>query len=138
MTPTSTTSTRVKLAKLALQNASKFSREIVRLTVHGSMNWKVAWYGIEGAYQYVAAVASGDVADDATMEHRASVCASCPSRVADDAHPDRLGYCGPAFQDRMNDDNSPTCGCPIEPMVAVASKRCPQHKFQSAKPAQKK
>jgi hypothetical protein len=107
---------RIKLAKLAISAAGQYAAEFAK---HPSLllDWRYTWHGIEGAAEYVAAVADGDAADDETMTYRvedpAKGCRSCPER---ESKPNTLGRCM-------------VCLCPIEGLVAVASKRCPRYRW---------
>jgi hypothetical protein len=82
--------------------------------------------GVKGAARYAEALASGDWADDAAIEHRRSTCRACRSRVrltvlGESAESD---WCGEPLV-----ETETTCGCLIFAATAVGSKACPQGKW---------
>lgn len=117
----------IKLAQIAIRSGIEYVAECKRLKDAGELDRRFIVYGIEGAREYVEAIASGDIASTDDIDTRGAKCASCPSRVPHASRPDR-GYCGPAMRD-FRDAELPTCGCPIDAMVLVASKSCPQGKW---------
>jgi hypothetical protein len=122
----------IVLARAALTSAAAFTAEVKRQREAGMYTKAMAAYALEGASEYVIAIANGDLASDQYQAERLDKCRSCASRVPHATNPNtRLGTCGPAFEDRRKEKDRPTCGCPIEPMVQVASKECPQKLFPS-------
>ncbi len=118
----------VRLALDALAQAPGFAAHYLKLWESGALDARFKWYGWDGAREYLAAIASGDIASEVDIDARRLVCSGCPSRVIDVKKPKRLGSCGPKFVDRRGLDQ-PTCGCPIEMLTCIASKRCPQGKY---------
>ncbi len=115
-------------AKLAIQTGAAFAGEFVRLARSGELDRRFFWYGVEGAREYVAMIAAGDIAPDPVIDARRAECAACPSRTFDERQ--RASYCGPKLQERLGED-PPTCGCPVEAATACASKSCPQGRWEA-------
>lgn len=118
----------VRLCREALRAGGAFEAWIEREAAAGRVDPRWFWIGARGAAAYVAAVASGDCAPDGVIDERVATCRACPSRTPDPDDPEAAGFCGPAFRSRL-DEPAPTCGCPIEPAAAVASRGCPQRRF---------
>ncbi len=117
----------IHLAILAVRSGAEYVAECKRLKDAGELDRRFIVYGMEGASEYVNAIASGDIAGTSDIDARAAKCAACPSRVPHVRKPER-GYCGKAFRD-ARDMDPPTCGCPIDAMILVASKVCPQKRW---------
>lgn len=82
--------------------------------------------GVAGAARFAEALALGDVADDAAVDRRRSVCRACPSRVRAVA-PGAIfesDWCGEPLV-----DDGRTCGCLIYGKTLVGSEACPQGKW---------
>lgn len=86
----------------------------------------MALNGVYGAGRFLAAAASGDIADDATVDERRAVCRECPYRVRKTA----IGaiaesdWCGQPLEVTKN-----TCGCLVSGKTLVASESCPSGKW---------
>lgn len=91
---------------------------------------KDALNGVWGATRYAEALATGDWADDRTIEARRAVCKGCPSRVTTAAVPgvEVSDWCGRPIHDGYG-DTPPTCGCHLYAKTAVGSERCVQGKW---------
>lgn len=91
-----------------LQRSGKITREVVLL-------------GMGAAKTYLAAIAKGDVVDDAEYGRRLSLCQLCPDRTQGE-HGE--GYCGPRAQPTER-----TCGCLLEAKARCAGEVCPQGRW---------
>lgn len=88
-----------------------------------------AWTALRGAKKYVDAIARGDIALPQVTAARLAVCGQCPHATRHPLYPNlRLGYCGPAFDDRMA-ETPPTCGCLIAGKARVGGENCPQNRW---------
>lgn len=87
--------------------------------------------GVKGAVRWATAVATGDMADDATVAERRAICRECPSRVRKVASGAlaESDWCGEPLVDRTGEADAPTCGCLLQGATSVASKSCPQGKW---------
>ncbi len=87
----------------------------------------MVWTGVKGAAKFAAATATGDIADDATIEARRAICRECTYRVRK-MHP--LGMIGvDAESDWCGEplvETPTTCGCLLAGKTAVGSEGCPQ------------
>ena len=116
----------VRFARMASQGAN-----VISLVARGKLPPSMLWIGLEGAAEYITAIASGDVCDTQTLEQRNATCRACPSRTPVLGHPTYVGYCGTPLTPRGMDGpvHSRTCGCLRDAANAVASKPCPQEQF---------
>ncbi len=111
---------------------------IVGLAKSGQLDPAFLWVALRGAARYAQAVASGDVADDATARERVAVCSVCPVHdvVATSKAGVFAGYCG------TSDVPGVSCGCLVTLTVfgddrtmtaagktLVGSERCPRGKW---------
>lgn len=117
----------VDLCRAALSAGVAFAGWLEREADAGRVHPRWFWLGARGAAAYARAVASGDCAPDDVIDERVATCRACPSRTPDPDDPEGAGFCGPAFKPRGGP--APTCGCPVEPAAAVASRGCPQARF---------
>lgn len=76
-----------------------------------------AWVALQGAAEYAAAIARGDVADDAAAWARGGTCAACLSKTCNQDKrllgytiKPRMVFCGPALSPQP-ESVLPTCGC---------------------------
>ena len=114
--------------------------ELSSLALSGKLPARDVWTAIKGGRRYFAAIASGDVADEATQAARAAVCWACKSSTSRTTQAGTGVYCGTAFKEGKD-----TCGCltalRIEGQTlpagktVVASERCPQGHWQPSSPA---
>lgn len=121
---------RIELARQALSAGRDLSDWFLRRVAAGEVHGTDLLMMQEGAGEYLRAIAAGDVAPRPVVESRLSECLSCDSRMPHWLDPDHLGFCGPPFDDRMDED-TPTCGCPVGPAAHVGSRCCPQGLFAS-------
>ncbi len=119
---------RAELMRLARLGVS----EIAARAKAGTLPPGARMLALKGAGAFVSAIASGDIADDATYEGRLGVCARCPNRV-DETAPGADGpssWCGRAFQPNDGGDGGPvTCGCLLLVKCLVKSEACPEHRW---------
>lgn len=121
---------RVELAREMLSAGHDAADWLLRRVAAGEVTTEDLSMLQEGAGVYLRAIAEGDVAPREVVSLRIAECQSCPSRMQHWSDPEHLGFCGPPFEDRLDDDD-PTCGCPIGPAAHVGSKECPQGKFEA-------
>lgn len=121
---------RVELAREMLSAGKDAAAWLLRRVAAGEIEDEDLSMVQEGAGMYLRAIAEGDVAPRDVVSLRITECRSCPSRMDHWGDHDHLGFCGPPFHDRMDEDD-PTCGCPIGPAAHVGSKACPQERFTS-------
>lgn len=89
---------------------------------------RAALNGVHGGTKFLAALATGDAADDETILARRAICKECPSRVRGRVPPmtEDSDWCGPP----LNPDGLPgVCGCLLAGKTAVGSEICPQGKW---------
>jgi hypothetical protein len=108
--------------------------ELTTLALSGKLPARDVWTAIKGGRRYFAAIASGDVADDATQAARAAVCWACKSSTSRTTQAGTGVHCGIPFREGKD-----TCGCltaiRIEGQTlpagktVVASERCPQSRW---------
>lgn len=86
--------------------------------------------GVRGGAKFLAALAKGDLADDAAVEARREVCRACPSRTrsALAGMTAESDWCGAPLVEALG-ASPPTCGCLVAGKTAVGSERCPQGKW---------
>lgn len=77
-----------------------------------------------GAVKLVKSTAGIDLADDATIAGRRSVCASCPEKIMD-----KLGIerCGPLWRSLAG--TGKTCGCAIASKTKLKDESCPMNRW---------
>lgn len=81
---------------------------LIGMAKRGELRREHLWCAMNGAGKYRDALASGDIADDATVAHRASRCDNCPMAQMDPcviADTVKV-YCGKPFV-----EGELTCGC---------------------------
>ena len=101
---------------------------VLGLVASGKLPRSMLWLGLDGAAEYVSAIAAGDVVDTTTKAERDASCLACPSRTPVQGHPTYIGYCGTPLVPRM-DAKPPTCGCLCDAANVVASRGCPQDRY---------
>ena len=101
------------------------------LLARGEIPPRRAWVGMRGAARYVAAVAKGDVADEATIARRLGTCAGCGGAVADPDLGPEVRWCGGPGAE-TGPDSLPTCGCLLPAKAAVGSEACPRGRWTIA------
>lgn len=114
------------------------------LFLRGELSNRMMWVALRGAWAYVVAVASGDVAADADADSRAATCLGCPIVTSRPVAGGRVTahYCGAPII-----GGGGGCGCLVaatvdgQPIPAgltvVASKACPAGRFPPVAAAQK-
>lgn len=108
--------------------------ELSSLALSGKLPARDVWTAIKGGRRYFAAIASGDVADEATQAARAAKCWACKSSTSRTTQAGTGVHCGAAFR-----ETATTCGCLVSIRIegqtlpagktVVASERCPQQKW---------
>jgi hypothetical protein len=92
---------------------------LAQMAMGGELDWSQMWVAIDGAREYAAAIAAGDLADDAAAQERAMVCAGCQASTRDDRwiKDERvwIGWCGERLRETATgpDGKGPTCGCMV-------------------------
>ncbi len=89
---------------------------------------RAALNGVHGGGKFMAALATGDWADDETILARRGICRTCPSRTRGRIPPmtEDSDWCGPP----LNPDGLPgVCGCVLAGKTAVLSEACDQKKW---------
>jgi hypothetical protein len=78
-------------------------------------------HGAWGVFKYFAGI---DAASKEEMERRLSICAQCPSNLAQMAKGE--AYCGaPLLHNVARDIAREGCGCPLQKKVAIKGEKCP-------------
>lgn len=113
------------VAKAALRGALDLSELVLRKGLHRDHLWMV----YDGGVSYAVAIAKGDATPERERLARLEICMACGSREPHPEDPFHSGYCGPSGINRTASAINPTCGCPIDGVVAVKSKTCPQHRW---------
>jgi hypothetical protein len=87
----------------------------------------------KGGAVWAKAIATGDVADEATIEERRAICRQCPMMTVE-ALPGMTSpsaWCGKPFVANLKDPDPSkrACGCLLAGKTAVASQSCPQTRW---------
>lgn len=108
--------------------------ELTSLALSGKLPARDVWTAIKGGRRYFAAIASGDVADEATQAARAATCWACKSSTSRTTQAGTGVYCGQAFKEGKD-----TCGCMVGLRIngeiyaagktVVGTEACPQGKW---------
>lgn len=89
----------------------------------------------KGGATWAAALATGDVADEATVETRRAICRDCPARTIRQlpSMTSPSAWCGEPFADRTTAEKveDRSCGCLLFGKTLVASQSCPQDKWRA-------
>lgn len=122
---------RPTLARQMLLAGSDAARWIMRKNAEGTISPDDYALIQKGADHWLRAIAEGDCAPREVVDHRLrGHCYTCPARTGDPDDPRHLGYCGPAFAERLDGPvEHRYCGCPIGPAAHVASRGCPREHF---------
>ncbi len=113
----------VAIARMARQGVN-----VLGLVASGKLPRSMLWLGLDGAAEYVSAIAAGDVCNAEVKAQRDATCMACPSRTPAPNQPSYIGYCGTPLVPRM-DAKPPTCGCLLDAANVVASRPCPQGRY---------
>jgi hypothetical protein len=89
----------------------------------------------KGGAVWAKAIATGDVADETTIEERRAICRQCPTMTVE-ALPGMTSpsaWCGKPFVANLKDldPSKRSCGCLLAGKTAVASQNCPQAKWEA-------
>ena len=108
--------------------------ELTTLALSGKLPARDVWTAIKGARRYFAAIAAGDVADEATQAARAATCWACKSSTSRTTQAGTGVYCGTAFREGKD-----TCGCLVVLRIEgklyaagktmVGTEACPQARW---------
>lgn len=120
---------RVVVMRVA-REAKRATREVLARWATGGLGAEQQAVAAEGARRFWDALATGDIAEDATYEVRIATCKGCGSKrdVAAPGMKETSSWCGMPFENRMGDE-SPTCGCLLGVKCLVGSEKCPQRKW---------
>ena len=113
-------------AAIAAVSVEEFRRRLA----DGSVSLPMAVLAARGAAKYAAAIATGEIADDATAQARKASCLSCPARRREQVKgaDTPSDWCGEPFRDLTRTPER-TCGCLLAAKTLVGSETCPRGRW---------